>query len=206
MTDGFWNGLAFRFAGFHRLAIAIPPRSILYWLCVCAGLSASACNPLVNFFAFHPDTGYSLSPEVLPVDTKAVFFEAEDGVRIQALHLRDTASKNITIFLHGNAGNIYHRLVDFRRLRKLGTSVLAVSYRGYAKSEGSPSEDGIYRDARAAFGYATGTLGYPTARIFVFGRSIGSAAAVDLSRDPLAQRTQVDRVIAKRDLDVLRKQ
>jgi fermentation-respiration switch protein FrsA (DUF1100 family) len=152
-----------------------------YFLCAC--LLLTACNPVVNFFAFHPDDSYIQPSEALPPGTEEIFFEAEDGVRIQAFHLHNPSSDIITIYFHGNAGNIYHRLNDYRRLRRLGTGVFAVSYRGYAKSEGSPSEAGIYRDGKAAFDHVTKVMGYPPSRIFIFGRSIGSTVATDLARD-----------------------
>jgi len=150
---------------------------------LCAYVLLTACNPLVNFFAFHPDDSYIQPSEALPSGTKEIFFEAEDGVRIQALHLHNPSSDTITIVFHGNAGNIYRRLNDYRRLRRLDTGVFAVSYRGYAKSEGSPSEAGIYRDGKAAFDYVTKVMGYPPSRIFIFGQSIGSTAATDLAQD-----------------------
>ena len=138
---------------------------------------------MVNFFAFHPDDTYILPSEALPPGTEEISFEAEDGVRIQALHLHNPSSDTITIVFHGNAGNIYRRLNDYRRLRRLGTGVFAVSYRGYAKSQGSPSEAGIYRDGKAAFDHVTKVMGYPPSRIFILGRSIGSTVATDLAQD-----------------------
>ena len=69
----------------------------------------------------------------------------------------------------------------------LGIHVLLVDYRGYGRSEGSPSEAGAYADARAGLAHLTGERGIPEQRIVVFGRSIGSAVAVDAARDrPLA--------------------
>ena len=169
--------------GLDCTTIGIKPMRHLCPFLLCACLLLTACIPLVNFLTFHPDDSYILPSEALPSDTEEVFFEAEDGVRIQALHLHNPSSDIITIFFHGNAGNIYHRLNDYQRLRRLGTSVFAVSYRGYAKSEGSPSEAGIYRDGKAAFDYVTKVMGSPPSRIFIFGRSIGSTVATDLAQD-----------------------
>jgi len=148
-----------------------------------AFLWLGACNPVVNFFAFHPNDSYILEAEYLPSNTTEVFLKTDDGVHVLALYLNNPSVDTVTIFFHGNAGNVYHRLNDLQHLRQLGTSVLAVSYRGYAKSEGSPSEAGIYRDAYAAFDYVTGELGVPQSRIFVFGRSIGSTAATNLAQN-----------------------
>jgi len=154
------------------------PALCLLWACV----ATTACIPLTNFFAFHPDGSYILQSETLPKDTEEIFLETEDGVRIQAMHLRDPSSDTITIYFHGNAGNIYHRLDEYRHLRRLGTNVFAVSYRGYAKSEGSPSEAGIYMDGRAVFEYAVKVMGFPPSRIFLLGRSIGSTVATELAQ------------------------
>lgn len=152
-------------------------------LILCATLLLSGCKPLVNFYAFHPDTSFFLPAHALPTDTEEVFLETEDGVRIQALKFINPASDIVTIFFHGNAGNLYYRLPDYQRLRELGTTVLAVSYRGYGKSGGEPSEAGIYLDGKAAFDYVTGVMGVPEPQIFLFGRSIGSAVAVNLAQD-----------------------
>ena len=151
-------------------------------LFLCIGLVVSACNPVVNFFSFHPDPRYEVPPDRFPADTEDVFFEASDGVRLHALHLHHSAADTATVYFHGNAGNVYHRLRDLRHLRDIGTSVLALSYRGYGKSDGSPDEAGLYRDAEAAYAYATKTLGYQPSRIFLLGRSLGSTTATELAQ------------------------
>lgn len=158
------------------------PTWLIHFIFLSALLWLAACQPLVDFSAFHPDDSYILAAEDLPSNTREVFFETDDGVRLQALYLNNPSADIVTIFFHGNAGNVYHRLDDFQQLRQLGTSVFAVSYRGYAKSEGSPSEAGIYLDGKAAFDYLTGELGISPSRIFIFGRSIGSTAATNLAQ------------------------
>ena len=160
---------------------ATPARN-LPLMVVCASLLVAACNPVVNFFAFHPDNSYAVPTSKLPSETREVFFDAEDGVRIHALELRHLSADALTIYFHGNAGNVYHRLRDLQRLRRLGTSVLAVSYRGYGKSAGSPDEEGIYLDAKAAFEHATKSMGYVPSRIYLFGRSLGSTTATNLAQ------------------------
>jgi len=65
----------------------------------------------------------------------------------------------------------------------LGTSVLAVSYRGYAKSRGKPSEAGIYNDGKAAFHYVQKTVKTPLKNMFILGRSIGTTVAIDLAQN-----------------------
>lgn len=90
---------------------------------------------------------------------------------------------------HGNAGNISDlgRAAHYAGLRQLGLSLLAFDYRGYGESGGRPGEQGLYRDADAAYRYLRETRGVAAARIVVFGHSLGSAVAIDLvSRAPSA--------------------
>ncbi len=159
------------------------PVRILTPIVFCASFLVAACNPVVNFFAFHPDNSTAVPANELPPETREIFFNTEDGACIHALRLNHPSADTLTIYFHGNAGNVYHRLRDLQMLRRLGTNVLAVSYRGYGKSTGSPDEEGIYRDAKAAYEHATTSMGYAPSQIFLFGRSLGSTTAVHLAQD-----------------------
>ena len=93
------------------------------------------------------------------------------------------------LICHGNAGNLseFDRPVHYAGLRGLGLSLLAFDYRGYGESGGSPGEQGLYRDADAAYRYLREERGVPADRIVLFGHSLGSAVAIDLaSRVPAA--------------------
>jgi len=85
------------------------------------------------------------------------------------------------LFLHGNAGNVTDRYELIRALVGIAARVFIVDYRGYGKSEGTPSEKGIYLDAQAAWDFITQELGAAHGRIFIYGESLGGAAAVDLA-------------------------
>ncbi|PBK83889.1 alpha/beta-hydrolase [Armillaria gallica] len=90
------------------------------------------------------------------------------------------------IMFHGNGGNLGHRIplgMMFQLLMRC--NVLMVSYRGYGKSDGSPSEKGFQQDAQAALDYLKSDPRFSKTRIFVYGQSIGGAVAIDLvSRNP----------------------
>ncbi|MBI4417369.1 MAG: alpha/beta hydrolase, partial [Ignavibacteriales bacterium] len=81
------------------------------------------------------------------------FFESEDGTRIHAWLVRAKEPVATLLYFHGNAGNLAHRSEKLRRLRNAGFSVFIIDYRGYGRSDGSPGEDGVYMDARAAYDY-----------------------------------------------------
>jgi len=90
----------------------------------------------------------------------------------------------VLLFFHGNAGNLSHRAeLLFELAIRVPARVFVVGYRGYGRSEGRPSEDGLYRDARAAWRHLTGEGGLPPDRIVIFGKSLGGAVAIDLATE-----------------------
>jgi fermentation-respiration switch protein FrsA (DUF1100 family) len=140
------------------------------------------CKGIVNQFAFYPDTQDILPVESLPPGVREIYIETEDKERLQCYQVLDYQSNCLLIFFHGNAGNMGHRLSDILRLNKFGINILGVDYRGYGKSTGKPSEEGIYLDGQAAYKYATKQLGFPSKNIFILGRSIGTAVAIQISQ------------------------
>ena len=86
-----------------------------------------------------------------------------------------------SLFLHGNAGNISHRLDSVAIFHELGFNTFIIDYRGYGQSEGKPGEQGTYRDADAAWQHLVTERGEDPARIVVFGRSLGGAVAAWLA-------------------------
>ncbi|MDP2645751.1 MAG: alpha/beta hydrolase [Desulfobacterales bacterium] len=140
------------------------------------------CKSIVNKMAFFPDKKNVLSKDQLPADVQELFIETEDRIKIQSYFIPNSASDKIIIYFHGNAGNICGRLSDLMQINKLGVNVLGVGYRGYGKSQGKPSEAGIYLDGKAALTYATKRLGFPVGNVTIFGRSIGTAVAINTSQ------------------------
>ena len=92
----------------------------------------------------------------------------------------------MTLFLHGNAGNVTHRAAAMRELAAAGNAVLIPDYRGYGRSQGWPTERGLYRDADAAYEWLI-AQGWPARRIIIHGESVGTSVAADLAaRRPCA--------------------
>jgi pimeloyl-ACP methyl ester carboxylesterase len=93
----------------------------------------------------------------------------------------------VILYFHGNAGHLYHRADKARVFQDLGADVFIVDYRGYGRSEGKPSERGLYADAQAAYRYLTTQRAVPPQRIVAYGESLGGAPAIYLAaRVPLA--------------------
>jgi len=82
----------------------------------------------------------------------------------------------------GNAGNISYRLDNLRLLHhRLSLNIFIFDYRGYGRSQGRPSEEGTYLDAEAALTYLRSRRDIDPEAIIFFGRSLGSAIAVNLA-------------------------
>lgn len=120
------------------------------------------------------------------VGASDAWIETSDGVKIHGWWVQRDGSPWATLFLHGNAGNIAYRASHIQEIVAAGSSMLMLDYRGYGKSGGSPSEQGLYRDSEAGFIYLLGK-GYRPEQIIIHGESLGSAVAIDLaSRRPCA--------------------
>jgi fermentation-respiration switch protein FrsA (DUF1100 family) len=112
------------------------------------------------------------------------WFEAADGVRIHGWHVPHEHPRAVVLFAHGNAGNVTHRADVLRALHdRVGVSVLAFDYRGYGRSGGKPTGQGILADARAARTWLARRENIPAEQIVLMGESIGGAVAVDLAAD-----------------------
>jgi fermentation-respiration switch protein FrsA (DUF1100 family) len=138
-----------------------------------------------------PERKLVAPPAHLGLPVQRVQFEAEDGIRLVSWVIPAEAGGQgfWLLVCHGNAGNLsqFGRPDHYAGLRQLGLGLMAFDYRGYGESEGSPSEEGVYKDASAAYRYLREQLGVPPERIVIFGHSLGSAVAVDLaSRVPHA--------------------
>jgi fermentation-respiration switch protein FrsA (DUF1100 family) len=137
---------------------------------------------LIGSMLYHPTPGADVDPARLGTLASEVWLDTADGVRIHAFFLADPGADRALLYLHGNAGNASHRLPLAEMLRRLGTHVLLLDYRGYGKSGGRPHEAGLYADARAALAHLVEARGLPEARIVVFGSSLGGPVAVELAR------------------------
>ena len=132
---------------------------------------------------YFPQRSHDILPRDLGLAFEDLSLTAEDGVRIHAFYLPPPGVPRWTVLLaHGNAGNMSHRLDRTLLLQsKLDAAVLLFDYRGYGRSEGSPDEEGTYRDARAAHRFLVEEKRVRPDRLVLFGESLGSAVALDLA-------------------------
>jgi hypothetical protein len=109
------------------------------------------------------------------------WIKTEDGLRIHGWFAPADSARATFVMAHGNAGNISHRYPLLRSLQRHRFNVLMFDYRGYGRSEGSPSEEGIYKDGRAALDYALTLPEVRQDRLILWGTSLGGAVAVDVA-------------------------
>jgi fermentation-respiration switch protein FrsA (DUF1100 family) len=114
---------------------------------------------------------------------RTLSLRATDGIRLTAWHHDPQPGYPTIVYFHGNAGHLGFRIAKYQALANGGYGVLALSYRGFGSSEGTPSEQGLYEDARAAIHYALGDLGLPIDRILLYGESLGSGVAVQMATE-----------------------
>ncbi len=130
---------------------------------------------------FFPMKDLTATPADIGLAYEEVTIAASDGTKLYGWFVPRAGADDVVLFLHGNAGNVGHRLDKIRMLNGLGVATLIIDYRGYGRSEGRPSERGLYRDADAAYEHLVRTRGVPAGRIVVYGESLGGAVAVDLA-------------------------
>jgi fermentation-respiration switch protein FrsA (DUF1100 family) len=143
-------------------------------VCVLAGLFQKR-------LVFFPDPLLLGTPGELNLAYEDIAIECDDGIWIHAWFVPAPRARGAVLFCHGNGGNISHWLDTVRLLHDLEFAVLIFDYRGYGRSEGSPSEAGTYTDARAAWRHLVETRGFAPDSIVVVGRSLGAAVAVELA-------------------------
>jgi uncharacterized protein len=143
---------------------------------------------------YHPGERTIQTPDAaLGISPRVVRFASSDETPLVGwlVHATgpDSAAGVWVLDCHGNAGNIssYGRPRWAAWMREQGLNVFQFDYRGFGESGGSPSEQGLYRDAEAAYRFLLDSLGVPPERIVIYGHSLGSGVATHLaSRVPAA--------------------
>lgn len=137
----------------------------------------------IVFLPWIPGRSLVADPSALGIPFAEVAIPSAGGVTLHGWHAPAGTGEATILLLHGNAGNVSHRLHALEGWRKRGFGVLLVDYRGFGRSTGTPDEPGAYADARAMWAHLTGPLRVPENRIAIVGHSLGGAIAADLALD-----------------------
>lgn len=137
-----------------------------------------------------PDITFAREGEVVPA-IEDCWFNTSDKLKLHGWlctpqrrvggQFKQVTADMTLLWFHGNAGNLSHRYDMICALMELPVNVFIIDYRGYGRSEGYPSEEGLYLDARAAWDYLTGERATDSRNIIIFGKSLGGVPAIDLA-------------------------
>jgi fermentation-respiration switch protein FrsA (DUF1100 family) len=114
-------------------------------------------------------------------DAEEQVLSTTDGEKVIVWHVPARPRHPVILYFHGNGDFLAGFFGRFRGLIADGTGIVALSYRGYGGSSGSPSEQGLLRDAAAAYAFTSAR--YSTHRIVVWGFSLGTGVAVALAAE-----------------------
>lgn len=128
---------------------------------------------------YYPSKQLEFKPSDIGLDYDEILFESGDGTKLYGWFVPTVDSNISVIFVHGNGGNISHRLDKIRVFNELNVNIFIFDYRGYGKSGGVPSERGLYLDTKAAYDYIKQKE--LKGKVIIYGESLGGALAVDLA-------------------------
>ncbi len=158
-----------------------PMTSVIFAVAAFAVLLNASLFVQLPSMVFYPDKKLLATPADWGLEYENVDMVAKDGTRLHGWFLPNAQTDRVLLFFHGNAGNISHRGESIQIFHRLGLNILIIDYRGYGQSNGSPSEQGLYQDAEAAWNYLTDIKNYPPENIAIFGRSLGGTVAAHLA-------------------------
>jgi pimeloyl-ACP methyl ester carboxylesterase len=119
-----------------------------------------------------------------------VVLDTADGEKVIAWHLPPRGEKPVILYFHGNGGALRDRVPRFQKIAAAGVGLIALSYRGYGGSTGTPTEAGLIADARAAYAFAAAR--YPPQRLALWGESLGTGVAIALATEKPVARMILD--------------
>jgi fermentation-respiration switch protein FrsA (DUF1100 family) len=161
----------------YRRSIRLPLVAACVYLAICAVMFGFQRSLL-----YHPDASLADPADTDLRNAEIERLKTSDGEDLVVWWIPPRApDKPVYLYFHGNGGNLSYRPNRFRLLAEDGSGVMAVSWRGYGGSTGSPTEDGLMVDARAAYVSLRSRVGQE--RIVLVGESLGGGVAVMLAAE-----------------------
>ena len=113
-------------------------------------------------------------------DVQEIFLTTQDNNSIQAWYHHAGNPAKVVIYLHGSNGSLVRNKARLQALQNQGYSYIIPAWRGFGKSSGSPSEQGLYADAEAAIQYLV-NQGFDTKNTILIGESLGTGIATEMA-------------------------
>ena len=137
---------------------------------------------VLDAMLFQPSREVPYTPDVAGLAYRELDIRTSDGVALHGWWIPTPAKRlGHLLFAHGNGGSIADRILHTHLLVDAGFDVLAFDYRGYGKSDGRPTEEGTYRDARAARLALLEQDDVDPDRVFYLGESLGGGVVLELA-------------------------
>lgn len=133
-------------------------------------------------FMYFPPANYASLAEVGLKGATEEAFATADGVEIKAWYSPAPPGSPTVVFFHGNGGYISAFANRIVRAQAKGYGMMLVEYRGYSGLKGSPTEEGLYADGRAALDWLA-AHSVSSTDVFLYGESLGSGVAVKLATE-----------------------
>src|SRR5580704_210766 len=164
--------------------------TIAKWLLIIAASGYLALVSLLyvtqRSMLYHPPAIRMPRPQTILPQAEEVVLDTSDGEKVIVWHVPPRGDKPVVMYFPGNGELIASRVARYRALMADGIGVIALSYRGYGGSTGTPTEAGLHRDAAADYAFAAAR--YKPDRIVLWGHSLGTGVAVKLaSEKPIAK-------------------
>ncbi len=133
---------------------------------------------LPNFPKLPQNPLEAVHSQTLKAKIHEVYFPSLDGTRLNGWYIPAEENHPTIVFAHGNGGNLAFYQPVIQAFVSHGYGVFTFDYRGYGKSEGTPSEEGVYEDFEAASQYVTSHYKIPIQQQIAVGDSLGGAVVI----------------------------
>ena len=131
---------------------------------------------------YHPSEN-NYSGDKLIVEINEVKIKTQDNIELLSwYHKKNLNSYKTILFLHGNAGSLENRIHKINHFKDMNVNFLLVSWRGFSGNKGTPTEKGLYEDARSAVNWLK-SQGVKENNIIIYGESLGTGITTEIAQN-----------------------
>jgi len=161
----------------RRIFLYVFLSLIILYLSICAYMYIFQRN-----FLYHPYKNNYLRGEKLNAEIKEIFIPSTEGITLKSWFYKNSNNKYTVLFFHGNAGELGNRIYKLNELKNLNLNYLIISWRGFSGNKGSPTEQGLYNDAKNAVEWLEKN-NIKKNKIILYGESLGTGVAVEIGQN-----------------------
>ena len=160
-----------------KVSLYIFLTSIIFYVSVCTYMYV-----FQRSFLYHPNINNYIRGEKLNADIKEVYVSSTEDINLKAWFYKNPQNKYTVLFFHGNAGELSNRIYKLNEFKNLNLNYLIISWRGFSGNKGSPTEQGLYSDARSALKWLEEN-NILKDKIILYGESLGTGVAVEVGQN-----------------------